>query len=118
MPNHGGSDKRIHLQCRRPEFDSWVRMISWRREWLPTPVFLPGEFHEQRSLAGYSPWSCKESDITEQLILSLLYTMAINIQPKITKHTRDKIKCLDKKETRTKENRNGPTKWFKYSSYL
>ena len=34
-------------------------------EWIPTPVFLPGEFHEQGSLAGYSPWDCKESDMTE-----------------------------------------------------
>ena len=32
----------------------------WRREWLPTPVFLPGEFHGQRSLVGYSPWGHKE----------------------------------------------------------
>ena len=30
--------------------------LPWRREWLPTPVFLPGEFHGQKSLAGYSPW--------------------------------------------------------------
>ena len=36
----------------------------------PTPVFLPGESHGQRSLAGHSPWSCKELDTTEQLILS------------------------------------------------
>ena len=35
------------------------------REWQLTPVFLPGEFHEQRSLAGYSPWDCKESDPTK-----------------------------------------------------
>ena len=34
-------------------------------EWQPTPVFLPGEVHEQRSLAGPSPWGCKESDMTE-----------------------------------------------------
>ena len=40
-------------------------------EWQPTPVFLPGEFHGQRSLAGYSPWGHKESDRTERLILSL-----------------------------------------------
>ena len=40
-----------------------------RREWLPTPVFLPGESHGQRSLAGYSPWGPKESDMTEQLTL-------------------------------------------------
>jgi len=41
-------------QCRRPRFNSWVGKISWRRELLPTPVFLPGEFHRLRSLAGYS----------------------------------------------------------------
>ena len=37
-------------------FDLWVRKIPWRREWQPTPVFLPGEFHGQRSLEGYSQW--------------------------------------------------------------
>ena len=47
------------LQCRRPGFDPWVGRIPWRREWLLTPVFLPGESHGQRSLAGYSPWGCK-----------------------------------------------------------
>ena len=41
--------------------------IPWRREWLPTPVFLPEELYGQRSLASYSPWSCKELDTTEQL---------------------------------------------------
>ena len=50
-------------------FDPWVRKIPWRREWQPTPVFLPGEFHGQRSLVGYSPWDWKESDTTEQLTL-------------------------------------------------
>ena len=45
-----------HLQCGRLRFHSWVRKIPWRREWQPTPVFLPGESQEQRSLAGYSPW--------------------------------------------------------------
>ena len=39
-----------------PRFDPSVGKIPWRREWLPTPVFLPGEFHGQRGLAGYSPW--------------------------------------------------------------
>ena len=38
---------------------------SWRREWQPTPVFFPGEFHGQRSLTGHSPWDCKESDTAE-----------------------------------------------------
>ena len=52
-------------------FDSWVRKILWRREWLPTPVFLPGELYGQRSLAGYSLGGLKESDTTERLTLSL-----------------------------------------------
>ena len=39
--------------------------IPWRREWVPTPVFLPREFHGQRSLVGYSPWCHKDSDTTE-----------------------------------------------------
>ena len=42
-------------QCRTPGFDPWVGKIPWRREWQPTPVSFPGEFHGQRSLAGYSP---------------------------------------------------------------
>ena len=49
---------------RRPGFDPWVGKIPWRREWLPTPVFWPGEFHEL-----YSPWGHKESDTTERLSL-------------------------------------------------
>ena len=47
--------------------------IPWRRKWQPTPVFLHGEFHGQRSLAGYSPWDCKESDTTERLTLLLFF---------------------------------------------
>ena len=50
---------------RRPRFDSWIGKGPWRREWLPTPVFFPGEFHGQRSLAGYKPWGSKELDTTE-----------------------------------------------------
>ena len=41
--------------------DPWVRKIPWRRAWQATLVFLPGESHGQRSLAGYSPQGCKES---------------------------------------------------------
>ena len=52
---------------RRPRLDSWVRKIPWRRQWHPTPIFLPGESHGRRSLVGYSPRGRKESDTTEQL---------------------------------------------------
>ena len=50
-----------------PCYKEYLKWSDWRREWHPTPVFLPGESHGQRSLAGYSPWGHKESDTTEQL---------------------------------------------------
>ena len=64
---HGASPvaQLICLQCGGPAFDPWVGKIPWRREWLPTPVFSSGEFHEKRRLAGYRQWGRKESDTTE-----------------------------------------------------
>ena len=52
-------------ETRRFRFDPWSGKITWRREWLPTDVFLPEESHGQRSLVGYSPGGRKESDTTE-----------------------------------------------------
>ena len=51
----------------RHGFDPWVRKIHWRGAWQPTPVFLPGEFHGQRSLAGYGTQGHTELDTTESL---------------------------------------------------
>ena len=54
--------KNLPCQCRGYKgcrFDPWVGKIPWRRAQQPTPVFLPGEFRGQRSLAGTSPWGCK-----------------------------------------------------------
>ena len=59
-------------QSRSCSFNPWVRKIPWRKTWQPTPVFLPGEFHGQRSLEGYSPWGHKESDTTERAFFTLL----------------------------------------------
>ena len=56
-----------HKGCR---LDPWVGKIPCCRKWQPTPVFLPGKFHGQRSLAAYSPWGCKNSDTTEHHALS------------------------------------------------
>ena len=53
------SGKESTWQCRRCEFNPWVRKSPWRKNWQPTPVFLPGKSHGQRYLAGYSPWGCK-----------------------------------------------------------
>ena len=61
------SGKEPACQSRRSGFGPWVGKIPWRREWQPTPVLLPEKSHGQRSLVGYSPWGCKESDITEPL---------------------------------------------------
>ena len=58
------SGKESACQCRRHRYHPWVGKILWRRKWHPTPVFLTGKSHGQRSLAGYSPWSHKESDTT------------------------------------------------------
>ena len=53
------SDKESACQCRRHGFNPWVGKITWRRKWQPTPGFLPGKSHGQRSLSGYSPWGDK-----------------------------------------------------------
>ena len=55
-------------RCKRCKFDPWVGMILWSRKQPPIPVFLPGKFHGQRSLVGYSPWGCKRvgHDIADQ----------------------------------------------------
>ena len=69
----GTSGKEPGCQCRRCKrcgFDPWVGKIPWRRAWQPIPVFLPGKFHGQRSLAGCTPWGHKESDTTEHMSIN------------------------------------------------
>ena len=66
----GINSKEAACQCRRCKrcgFDPWVGKIPWRKAWQLTLIFLPGESHEQRSPAGYSPWGRKESDMTEAI---------------------------------------------------
>ena len=59
-----------------------VRPLGWEapleKGMAPTPVFLPGELHEQRSLVGYSPWGCKELDTTERLTHFHIFTWMIH----------------------------------------
>ena len=64
------SGKEPTCQCGICGFDPWVQKIPWRRKWQATPVFLPGESHGQRSLAGYSPGS--QTDTTERLTSKLI----------------------------------------------
>ena len=58
------SGKESACQYRRRRFGPWVGKIPWERKWQPTPVFLPGESHGLRRLAGDSPWGHKESGTT------------------------------------------------------
>ena len=83
--NWGFLVARFCLQFRGPRFNSWVRKIPWRREWQPTPVFLPEEFHGERSLKGSHGQRSKESDMTEWLKLSLSSKRATKIFRKLPK---------------------------------
>ena len=64
--------KKIYMLMQETQ-KSWVWSLGWedpwRRKWQPTPVFLPGKFHEQSNLASYNPWDHKESGTTEHTIL-------------------------------------------------
>ena len=70
----------------------------WRRKWQPTPIFLPGAFHGQRSLAGYSPWGCKEMDMTKTTKTTTLFWENLH-SPFSSKHSLDcgllKVKPLN-----------------------
>ena len=78
------SDKESACQCRRLGFNPRVRKIPWSRKWQPAPIFLPGESQGPRSLAGDSPWDCKESDTAERLILSLFTFFMTSFSPERT----------------------------------
>ena len=68
-------DKKAFLsdQCKEIEVNNRIGK-SWRRQWHPTPVLLPGESHGRRGLVGCSLWGCKESDMTKQLKHTHTYT--------------------------------------------
>ena len=69
------SSKEATCQYRRRKrrgFDPCIRKIC-SRKWQPSTVFLPGKSHGQRSLVGYSPWGCKELDMTEHIHTQIIY---------------------------------------------
>ena len=99
----GANGKETACQSRRCGFSPWVGKIPCRREGQPTPVFLPGESHGQRSLAGYSPWGHKELDTTEHTRLYCCIrhrcrnraagdqNVTFNVKPRTGSWTRKKI---------------------------
>ena len=71
LPSGGSDGKESACNAGEPVSVPGLGKIPWRREWLPMPVFLPGEFHGERSPVGYSSWGHKELDRTERLTLAL-----------------------------------------------
>ena len=71
----GGKEPASQCRLGITLFDPWVGKIPWSRKWQPTPVFLPGESRGRRSLAGYSPWGHRESDMTERLSIQQVARM-------------------------------------------
>ena len=103
----GATGEEPFCQCRRHKrlgFDPWVRKIPWRRASQPTPVFLPGGSHGQRSLVGYIPWGHKESDTTErtycththiiQMVDYLKIGKPVNLTHKLLSLTKQKLLLL------------------------
>ena len=71
--------KELACQCRRHKkcgFSPWAKKTPWSRKWPPTLIFLPGKFHGQKSLVGYSPWGRKKLDMTEHLCTHLELSQA------------------------------------------
>ena len=66
------SGEESSCQCKRHGLEPWARKSPWRRKWQPTPVFLSRKSHGQKSLEGYSPCGCKESDRAEHASMVLL----------------------------------------------
>ena len=70
---HGKESTCQYRRRKRHGFDPWVRKIPWSKKQQLISVLLPGKFHEQRSLAGYSPWDQKESNMTEHAYTYIFY---------------------------------------------
>ena len=78
----GTSGEEPTCQCKRHKtcrLDPWVRKIPWRRAWQPTPVFLPGESHGQRSPVDHSAWGCKELEMTEVTYHACTFVLKRNV---------------------------------------
>ena len=95
----GGSVvKESTCQCKRHRFNPWVGKIPWRRKWQPTPAFLPGKSHGQRSLVGYSPCVTKSQKqlSTHTHITCLDYSHCLWSFPALHTHppTHKKTNCL------------------------
>ena len=78
----GSDGKESACICRRPGFHPWVRKIPWRKEWQPTPTFLPRESHWQRSLVGYGPWGRRVGHTLWLILLPYMYRVDLTLRNK------------------------------------
>ena len=94
----------VCLRCRRPRLSHWLGKTYCRRQWLCPPAFLPGEFHGQRNLVGWSPWGRKDSDATEPLTLNTCWRVP-GLHQRM--HTRQQIMALPALHWQEAENLEG-----------
>ena len=80
------------MQEAQERFNPWVRQIPWSRKWQPAPVFLPGNFHGQSSLAGYSPWHRTELDMIQQASVFFFFFFLLRVQSLLTIEPRLEIR--------------------------
>ena len=78
MASQEAQCKESACQCKRGRFNLWVGKSLWRRKQQPTPLFLPGKSHGQRSLAACSPTGHKESDTTDQVYKHTVLHTTVN----------------------------------------
>ena len=111
------SGKESTCQCRRCGFHPWVGKIPWRRKWQLTPVFLTEKSHGQRSLAGYSPWGHKESDMAEQVHIYAHTRAHTHTHTHThTGHLTDQIQASRRNNSRRKNDYSQPQHRFSSSS--
>ena len=87
------SGKESTYQCRRRGFDPWVGKMPWRRKWQPTPVFLPGKSHGQRSTVGYSPQCCKKLQLNSSITIRLQNILASLLPDPLCCQTNHQLCC-------------------------
>ena len=88
--------------------DPWVGKLPWRREWQPTPVFLPGEFHGQRALIGYSPLGHKELDTTGHACTCLVKILLVDTMAGIWMSYQGTVLYFTDKEKKIRRGFNVP----------
>ena len=108
--DRGDGRARVHRMAKNPParrcgFYPWVGKIPWRRAWQPTPVFLPGKSHRQRSLVGYRPWGCQR--VRHNLVTKHQQQSDLSRVRVWEEHSRQKKQSVQSPEVRIRLNESG-----------